>query len=45
MFEPQEFVAQGDTVVVLGREAGRVKSTGRTANIEAVFGGAQSASA
>jgi uncharacterized protein len=29
-FEPREFVAQGDKVVVLGREAGRVKSTGRT---------------
>ena len=30
MFEPLEFIAQGDKVVVLGREAGRVKSTGRT---------------
>jgi len=29
-FEPREFVAQGDKVVVLGRETGRVKSTGRT---------------
>jgi ketosteroid isomerase-like protein len=70
MFEPQQFVAQGDTVVVLGREMGRVKATGRTfeaswamaftvlngkitrfqeytdtVNIEAAFGGAQSASA
>ena len=69
-FEPREFVAQGDKVVVLGRETGRVKSTGRgfqsdwamaftlrngkivkfqeytdTANLEAAFSGAQSASA
>ena len=29
-FEPHEFVAQGDQVVVLGRETGQVKSTGRT---------------
>jgi uncharacterized protein len=29
-FEPREFVAQGEKVVVLGRETGRVKSTGRT---------------
>jgi len=29
-FEPREFVAQGDMVVALGRETGRVKSTGRT---------------
>lgn len=29
-FEPREFIAQGDKVVVLGRETGRVKSTGRT---------------
>jgi len=29
-FEPREFIAQGDKVVVLGRETGQVKSTGRT---------------
>ncbi len=29
-FEPREFIAQGDKVVALGRETGRVKSTGRT---------------
>ena len=29
-FEPREFIAQGDKVVVLGRETGRVKATGRT---------------
>jgi uncharacterized protein len=29
-FEPREFVAQGDTVVVLGFERSLVKSTGRT---------------
>lgn len=28
-FEPQEFIAKGDKVVVLGGERGRVKSTGR----------------
>ncbi len=29
-FEPREFVAQGDTVVVLGYERNRIKITGRT---------------
>lgn len=29
-FEPQEFIAQGDMVVVLGHSRARVKSTGRT---------------
>lgn len=29
-FEPQEFIAQGDKVVVLGHYAWRVKKTGRT---------------
>lgn len=29
-FEPKEFIAQGDTVVVLGNYRWRVKSTGRT---------------
>jgi ketosteroid isomerase-like protein len=29
-FEPREFIAQADQVVVLGRERHRVKSTGRT---------------
>jgi ketosteroid isomerase-like protein len=28
-FEPREFIAQGDKVVVLGYYAGRVKATGR----------------
>lgn len=28
-FEPQQFIAQGDHVVTLGRYEGRVKSTGR----------------
>jgi ketosteroid isomerase-like protein len=28
-FEPREFIAQGDNVVVLGNYAGRVKATGR----------------
>lgn len=28
-FEPREFVAQGDKVIALGSERGRVKSTGR----------------
>ncbi len=30
-FEPQEFIAQGDTVVVLGVEQLRVKATGKVA--------------
>lgn len=29
-FEPGAFVAEGDKVVVLGRERGRVKATGKT---------------
>jgi uncharacterized protein len=29
-FEPQEFIAQGDRVVVLGHERCRIKSTGRS---------------
>lgn len=29
-FHPEQFIAEGDTVVVLGRFAMRVKSTGRT---------------
>ena len=29
-FEPVAFVAEGDKVVVLGRERGRVKNTGKT---------------
>ena len=28
-FEPREFIARGDKVIVLGGERGRVKSTGR----------------
>src|SRR4051812_22688746 len=30
-FEPREFIAQGDTVVVLGRERVRARSTGKSA--------------
>lgn len=33
-FEPTDFFAQGDKVVVLGRESGWVKSTGRTVQYE-----------
>jgi uncharacterized protein len=29
-FEPGEFIAEGDNVVVLGRERGRVNATGKT---------------
>ena len=29
-FEPRDFIASGDKVIVLGGESGRVKSTGRT---------------
>jgi ketosteroid isomerase-like protein len=29
-FEPREFIAQGDQVVILGSYAGRAKATGRT---------------
>ena len=29
LFEPREFIAQGDKVAVIGHYAGRVKSTGR----------------
>jgi len=28
-FSPAEFIVQGDTVVVFGSEAGKVKATGR----------------
>jgi ketosteroid isomerase-like protein len=31
LFEPQEFIAQGERVAVLGRYRARVKATGRTA--------------
>lgn len=30
-FEPREFIAQGDQVVVLGEERMRIKATGRIA--------------
>ena len=33
-FEPQTFVAQGDLVVVLGRETSRVKATGNSVEFE-----------
>ena len=31
LFEPREFIAQGESVAVLGRYRGRVKATGRVA--------------
>jgi uncharacterized protein len=34
LFEPYEFIAQGDRVVVLGRERFRVKATGKTWSAE-----------
>ena len=34
MFEPREYVAQGDRVVVLGRYAGKIKSTGKPFDTE-----------
>lgn len=37
MFEVGEFVAEGETVVVLGRERGRVKTTGKTFHNEWVL--------
>jgi hypothetical protein len=33
-FEPKEFIAQGDNVVVIGRETARVKSTSRTFDVD-----------
>jgi ketosteroid isomerase-like protein len=33
-FEPQQFVAQGDKVIALGRYAWRIKKTGRTFSSE-----------
>lgn len=33
-FEPHEFIAQGDKVVVLGKAVATVKSTGRTAETD-----------
>lgn len=30
LFEPQEYISQDDRVIVLGHEAGTVKSTGKT---------------
>jgi len=33
-FEPREFIAQGDRVVVLGTSTATIKSTGRTAETE-----------
>lgn len=33
LFEPQEFIDAGDTVVVLGRERSTVKRTGRTFDV------------
>jgi ketosteroid isomerase-like protein len=34
IFEPERFFADGDIVIVLGRYAARVKSTGRTAQTD-----------
>lgn len=34
LFEPQEYFARGDRVVVLGRERQRVKATGQTVETE-----------
>ena len=31
LFEPQEYIAQGDKVVVTGKYRARIKATGRTA--------------
>jgi ketosteroid isomerase-like protein len=36
-FEPRTFIAQGETVVVLGRELARVKPTGRLCETEWVM--------
>ena len=36
LFEPQEFIAQGDKVVVLIKYRGRVKATGRAAEADLV---------
>jgi ketosteroid isomerase-like protein len=36
IFEPQEFVAQGDKVVVTGRYRGRIKANGQADDIEFV---------
>ena len=33
-FEPKEFIAQGDRVVVLGEDTSRVKATGKTIDSE-----------
>ena len=33
-FEPKEFIAQGDRIVVLGSETARVKSTGRVLDLD-----------
>ncbi len=34
LFSPDEFIASGDRVVVLGRQAGRTRSTGRHGELE-----------
>lgn len=34
LFSPDQFIASGDQVVVLGRQAGRVRSTGRHGQLE-----------
>jgi ketosteroid isomerase-like protein len=36
-FEPQQFLAQGETVVVLGHYTGSVKTTGRTFSLDWVM--------
>ena len=36
LFEPQEYIAQGDKVVAISKYRGRVKATGRTADADLV---------
>ena len=36
-FEPREFIAQGDQVVVIGSERARVKATGRVVDTDWVM--------
>lgn len=36
LFEPQEFIAQGEKVVAIARYRGRVKTTGRTAEADLI---------
>lgn len=36
LFEPQEYIAQGDKVVAIAKYRGRVKATGRTAETDVI---------